>query len=49
MQSNLNYPNPFGEMSNCSDNVDHAQVIPTKFIMHVKMYMTDLSSILDAF
>ena len=51
MQSNLDYPNPFGqgEISNRSDNVDHAQATPTKFIMHVKMYMTDLSSILTLF
>ena len=41
IQSNLDYPNPFGqgEISNRSDNDDHAQATPTKSIMHVKTYI----------
>ena len=51
VQSNLDYPNPFaqGEISNRSDNIDHAQATPTKSIMHAKTYILQTYKHFDDF
>jgi hypothetical protein len=44
IQSNLDYPNPFGhgEKLENSDNVDYAQATPTNSIMHTKTYIRQI-------